>query len=114
MEEERIKLRLNAQLNTIRAHQTSEQRKEQLNGYYQNNREKIIEATKIYYQNNRAKIRLKQNESLLCKICGKTYTRSCKLQHCKSKRHQKCIQLNKSKISTNKKYENLIIKIKQV
>ena len=100
IEEERYKIMLNAQLNTYRAHQTTEQ----LKAY-----------EKTYREKNRAKIRLKQNESLLCKICGKTYTRSCKSNHCKTKWHQKCVQLNKSKISTNQKYEKYenLTKIKQ-
>ena len=86
IEEERTKIRLNAQLNTYRAHQTAEQKKEQKKEW--------------------------SNERLFCAICGKSYTRSHKSEHFKSKRHQKCIQLNKSKKSTDEKYEKLI-KIKQ-
>jgi hypothetical protein len=97
IEEERYKLMLNAQLNMIRAHQTAEQRKDQLKEY-QNE----------YYQNNRAKLRLKQNERILCKICGKTYTRSHKSDHCRSKHHQKCVHLNQSKKATDAKYEKYV------
>jgi hypothetical protein len=93
IEEERYKLLLNAQLNTRRAHQTAEQLNEYQNDWHAQ-----------YYQNNRAK----KNERIFCKICGKTYTRQNKLQHCKSKRHQKCVQFNKSKISTNEKYEKYV------
>jgi hypothetical protein len=105
IEEERIKIRLNAQLNTNRAHQTSEQLKEQIKEYqkeYQNE----------YYQNNRAKIRLRNNERLFCTYCGKTYAKANKSRHCKTKWHKFCVQLNKSKISTDEKYEKLT-KIKQ-
>jgi hypothetical protein len=56
IEEEGYKILLNAQLNTRRAHQTAEQLKEQDNAYREKNRAKI-------------------NERLLCKICGKIYTR---------------------------------------
>ena len=93
IEEERYKIMLNAQLNTYRAHQTTEQ----LKAY-----------EKTYREKNRAKIRLKQNESLLCKICGKTYTRSHKSHHCKSKRHKKCVHLNQSKKATDAKYEKYV------
>ena len=108
IEEERYKILLNAQLNTRRAHRTAEQKKEQLNAennkYYQKNRAKINLKKNEYYKNNRAKI----NERLFCKICGKSYTRSHKSRHCKSNHHQKCVQLNQSKISTNRKYEKCV------
>ena len=93
IEEERYKIMLNAQLNMIRAHRTAKQ----LKAY-----------EKTYREKNRAKIRLKQNESLLCKICGKTYTRVHKLRHCKSKRHKKCVHLNQSKKATDAKYEKYV------
>ena len=93
IEEERYKLMLNAQLNTIRAHRTVEQKKEQEN----------VSSTK-FYQKNRAKY----NESLLCKVCGKTYIRNNKSQHCRSKRHQKCLKFNQSKNETNRKYEKCV------
>jgi hypothetical protein len=127
IEEERYKIMLNAQLNTIRAHQTAKQRKEQLkaNGniyyqkncakikettklYYKNNRAKINETTKIYREKNRAKILLKKNERILCKICGKTYTRTNKAQHNRSKHHKKCVKFNQSKNETNRKYEKCV------
>ena len=97
IEEERYKLLLNAQLNTRRAHQTAEQKKACEKEWHEKN-----------YQNNRVKINLKQNESLLCKICGKTYTRVHKLRHCRSKRHQNCVHLNQSKNTTDDKYEKYI------
>ena len=89
IEEERYKLLLNAQLNTIRAHQTVEQRKEQKNEYRENNRAKI-------------------NERLFCTYCGKTYTRQNELRHCRSNHHQKCVQLNQSKKITDDKYAKYI------
>jgi hypothetical protein len=92
IEEERIKLLLNAQLNTRRAHRTAEQLIE-----YQN------EANKLYREKNREKI----NERLFCKICGKTYTRANKAHHNRSKPHQYCAQFNQSKKITDKKYQIL-------
>ena len=116
IEEERYKILLNAQLNTRRAHQTAEQLKEQIkaetNKYYQKNRAKILLKKNEYYQNNRAKIRLRNNERLFCTYCGKTYAKANKSRHCKTKWHKFCVQLNKSKISTDEKYEKLT-KIKQ-
>jgi hypothetical protein len=107
MEEERYKIDLNAQLNTNRAHQTAEQKKEQKKEYdaqnYKKNRAKLLLQTTAYYKKNCAKI----NERILCKICGKTYTKANKSRHCKSKRHQKCVHFNQSKISTDEKYEKL-------
>ena len=93
IEEERYKIRLNAQLNTIRAHRTTEQRKEQDN-----------KSKKKYREKNRAKI----NERIFCAICGKTYTRSHKSDHCRSKHHQKCVQLNQSKKATDAKYTKYV------
>jgi hypothetical protein len=108
IEEERTKIRLNAQLNMVRAHRTVEQKKEYDKEWkdrnYKNNRDKILLQTTEYREKNRAKI----NERLFCKICGKTYTRSCKSHHCRTKRHQKCVHFNESKISTDEKYEKLI------
>jgi hypothetical protein len=112
IEEELYKIDLNAQLNTYRAHQTAEQKKEQMKEWhdqnYKKNRAKIILKQKEYDQNNRAKISLHSNERLFCKICGKSYTRQNKLQHCRSKRHQKCIQLNQSKQITNQNFEKYV------
>ena len=93
IEEERIKTLLNAQLITYRAHITAEQKKAK---------------DKIYRENNRAKIRLHKNESLFCKICGKSYTRQNKSRHNKSKRHQKCVHLNQSKKITDEKYQQIL------
>ena len=97
IEEERIKLRLNAQLNMNRAHRTAEQRKDQ----------QSVSSTK-YYKKNRAKINLKKNERIFCKICGKTYTRAHKAWHCKSNHHQNCVQLNQSKNATNEKFNKCV------
>ena len=72
---------MNAQLNTIRAHRTSEQRKEQKNDW--------------------------ANERILCKICGKTYIRNNKTQHNRSKRHRFCVKFNQSKKITNEKFKKL-------
>jgi hypothetical protein len=97
IEEERYKTMLNAQLNTYRAHQTTEQKKEYQNDWHAQN-----------YKNNRAKINLKQKERIFCKICGKMYTRSGKSRHCKTNHHQKCVQLNQSKKITDDKYEKYV------
>ena len=97
IEEERYKIDLNAQLNMIRAHQTVEQRKAYENDWHAQ-----------YYQKNRVKINLKQNESLLCKICGKTYTRQNESRHCKTKWHKKCVKFNQSKKITDDKYAKYI------
>jgi hypothetical protein len=97
IEEERYKILLNAQLNTRRAHRTAEQLKEY-------KKEQNDRNNKIYYQKNRAKL----NERILWKICGKMYTRTGKSQHCRSKRHQKCVQLNQSKNTTDDKFEKCV------
>ena len=101
IEEERYKLMLNAQLNTYRAHQTAEQKKEQ-------QKERNDRNNKIYYQNNRAKLLLKKKERLLCKVCGKTYTRHNKARHCRSNHHQNCVHLNQSKNATNEKFNKCV------
>ena len=104
IEEERYKLMLNAQLNTYRAHQTAEQRKEQKNEYYENNRDKIKLKQNEYYENNRAKI----NERLFCAICGKIYTRANKAWHNRTNHHQNCVKFNQSKIATDEKYAKYV------
>jgi hypothetical protein len=112
IEEERYKIMLNAQLNTIRAHRTVEQLKEYQNEYQneyrENNRAKINLKHSEYYQKNRAKINLKKNERLFCTICGKSYTRAHKAWHNRSNHHQKCVQFDQSKKATDEKYAKYI------
>lgn len=54
--------------------------------YYQKNKDKILQQTKIYQQNNKEKIRAHNMRVLKC-ICGKTYTATHKKQHMISKKH---------------------------
>ena len=103
--EEYWRSHFNAQLNTIRAYTTAEQRKEhqkeydieQKKEYYEQNKGKIIEYQKERYENNKSKIleqtkeRYEQNKGkILGKItceCGCIITHGGLTRHRKSQKH---------------------------
>jgi hypothetical protein len=49
--------------------------------------EEILERSKKYYETNKEEINEKKKEKITC-ICGKTFTKSHKLRHEKSVKHQ--------------------------
>ena len=69
-------------INTNRAYQSKEQRKE-----YQKNKEEITMRCKEYREKNKEKIRQHKNEQFVCE-CGGKYTQSHKSRHLKTKKHQ--------------------------
>ena len=58
--------------------------------YYENNKEIIAEKHKNHYENNKEKILEKHKEKMTC-ACGSTFTKSHKLRHEKSLKHQSFI-----------------------
>jgi hypothetical protein len=95
IKEEEHRVKLNANLNTIRCHQTEEYKKEQKKEYskeyYENNiehiKEYLKEYKKEYYENNKKKL----NEKINCE-CGGLYTYNNKARHFKSNKHLKYIE----------------------
>jgi hypothetical protein len=116
-EEERIRVELNAKLNTIRAYISVEEYQEQFAKYYteyrqqnkeqlakykedyrQQNKEQIAKNLADYYQQNKDKLVKQQanyyqqnKEKILQKFdceCGGKYIHKTKTRHIKSKRHQ--------------------------
>ena len=62
--------------------------------YYEKNREDIIKTSKEYYEKNKEDILKKQKQKLKEKFdcdCGGRYTSSHKLEHFRTKKHQKFI-----------------------
>ena len=62
--------------------------------YYQENRDKLNEKSKIYHQENKEKLKEKKNEKFNCG-CGIIYSKSNKLRHLKSKKHLAYISAKK-------------------
>lgn len=62
IEEEKYRKELQANLNDKKAFRSSEEKKEQLKEYRNNNKEKIKEQSKEYYNNNKEKIKERMKE----------------------------------------------------
>ena len=62
IKEEEHRVKLNANLNMIRCHQTEEQKKERQNEWNENNKERIKENKNEYYENNKEKIKKYKKE----------------------------------------------------
>ena len=67
--------------------ENKEQITERQKQYYLKNKEKKSEYQTQYYLKNKEIIKEKRNEKFNCE-CGGRYSRSCKSQHIKSKKHQ--------------------------
>ena len=103
--EEYWRSHFNAQLNTIRAYTTEEQKLEYLKEYYEQNKDKLLEQHKDYYKQNRNKL-LEQHkvysreyyeqnkDKLLEKItceCGCIIRKDSLIRHQKSQKHLNAI-----------------------
>ena len=95
--EEQYRVELKADMNMCRAFRTEEQKKEyyhdnkeklseQMKEYYVDNKQKLIKHSKEWYVDNKEKLREKHD----CE-CGGKFTTDNKLQHFKTKKHQKYI-----------------------
>jgi hypothetical protein len=121
--EEEWRVKLNAQLNMIRAFIDEEQQKEKkkqyqqehkeeilkykkqyqqehkeeikikLKEYYENHKEERLEYQKQWYQDNANKIKEKRNQKFKCN-CGGKYTQSNKVRHEESIKHQTYLATN--------------------
>jgi hypothetical protein len=113
-EEEKVRRELNASLNSIRSYRTEQElnnyyqdnkehikeqkkqyyqdNKEQINEYkkqyYQDNKEQINEKDKQYYQDNKEKIKERLKEKIICD-CGSIVSRTHMARHKQSKFHLK-------------------------
>ena len=105
MQEDVYRMKLNATMNTYRATrglmteqeynkqhyiENREHYQEYKKQRYQDNREQIKEKQHQYYEDNREQLKEKSKQKHDCE-CGGRYTQSHKLQHMKSKKHQKYI-----------------------
>jgi len=59
--------------------------------HYEDNKEALIAKQKQYYADNKEALNEKQNIKHNCDVCGGKYTVQNKLQHFKTKKHQKAI-----------------------
>ena len=95
IKEEEHRVKLNANMNSIKCYQTDEEYNErhrkQANNYYKENKEKVLETTKIYREKNKDKIMEWKNQRITCE-CGRTFRIDGKSEHEKTKIHKKLIE----------------------
>jgi hypothetical protein len=99
IKEEEHRVKLNANLNSQRCHQTEEEKKKQkkewFEEWYQNNKEHRKEWSKEWWKNNKEKINKKNEELYTEKInckCGGIYTYKHKARHFKTNKHLEYIE----------------------
>jgi hypothetical protein len=104
--EEEYRVKLNANLNTIKCFRSYEEKLEQHRNWYENNREEHLEKSRKWYENNREKVLEKarnwreEHGSKKCECdCGGKYTLQHKTRHERTNKHQN--YLNENKILTN-------------
>ena len=116
IKEEECRIKLKANLNSIRCHRTEEEKKEytkeygkqyretneeylkeQKKQYIQANEEKISEQKKQYHQANKEKINEYKNQKITCE-CGRTFKICEKSRHLKSNIHKELIEEINNKI----------------
>ena len=90
IEEEKSLKELQANLNSIRCYTTKDEGKEhlleQMKKYYKNNKEVILETQKKYRKEHKEVILEKAKEKITC-ACGKTFMKTNKVRHEKTKKH---------------------------
>ena len=99
IKEEEYRVKLNANMNMIKCHQTEEEEKErhrkQAREYKENNKDKIKEYQKEYDKEYREKNKekIKEHKFQLCTCeCGRTYTNLNKARHERTLIHKKLIE----------------------
>jgi hypothetical protein len=75
-----------------------EEHKEERNKYKIENREEILKYHNEYYIKNKEKLQIMMNKRINCE-CGKIYQAGNKSKHFKTKKHLKCIEINKQNIN---------------
>ena len=95
IKEEEHRVKLNANLNSKKCYETQEEYDErhrnQARNYYKENKEKVLETTKIYREKNKDKIMEWKNQRITCE-CGRTFRIDGKAEHERSKIHKKLIE----------------------
>jgi hypothetical protein len=95
--EEYWRCHFNAQLNTLRAYRTAEQKKtynkekndrnkDKRLEHYEQNRDKLLEQKKAYYEKNKDNILEKNSQQITCE-CGCIITKNNMLEHKKTQKH---------------------------
>jgi len=97
IKEEENRVKLNANLNSQKCHQTEEEKKErhnkESNKSYHNNKEYYKEYDKEYRENNKEAIKEKRGKKITCE-CGRTFKICEKARHERSKIHCEFIKNN--------------------
>ena len=93
--------KLNATLNSFYPERSEDEKKEYHKEFnkerYKNNKEKILEQTKVYYEDNKEEILEKRKEKIECP-CGSVVRKHSLTRHKKTQKHQKYLQkLSESK-----------------
>jgi hypothetical protein len=95
IKEEEHRVKLNANLNSQKCHQTEEEyyerRRKQAREYYENNKDKKQEYAKEYREKNKEKIMEWKNQRFTCE-CGRTFKIEGKAEHERSLIHKKLIE----------------------
>jgi len=95
IKEEEWRVKLQANLNSQKCHQTEEEQKNYDRQYSicwgKNNKERKYENNKKYYENNEEKIMEWRSQRITCE-CGKIYTITNKKRHERSLIHKKLIE----------------------
>lgn len=91
--------KLSSTTNVKRAYSTRETKLADNKNYYQQNKERILEAKKIYAKTHQAEIRKRQSQRIVCDSCNISILKYWMPRHIQSKNHQN--QLSKTISSNN-------------
>ena len=95
IKEEEHRVKLNANLNSQKCHQTEEEyyerHRKQAREYVENNKEKVKEKTKEYREKNKEKIMEWKTQRVTCE-CGRTFRIDGKAEHERTLIHKKLIE----------------------
>ena len=69
--------------------------------YYQDNKEAMLQQQRQYDEANRESIRTRQNTKCTCDVCGGKFTLAHKIQHVKTKKHQKAVSSNEPSVMSS-------------
>ena len=91
IKEEKLRKEYNGNLNMVKAYTSTEEKKEYLNEYRQDNKQIINEKAKYYYQANKKYFNEKWREKFTCE-CGAIFNINNLSRHKKSLKHQQFCQ----------------------
>ena len=68
--------------------------KDKMQEYYQDNKDKILKFSKDYYEDNKDKINAIKKTHYICDICNGNYNHTNRARHFKSIKHQTALNNN--------------------